>query len=132
MIKTPSKRKKIVLIVEDEKSLREAIANILRLNDFAFFEAKNGKEGVALALSKHPDIILLDLVMPEMDGMTALRKIREDRWGAHAAVIILTNVTATNEHLIDDVITQKPMNYLIKSDWKLHDVVEKIESVLAE
>jgi DNA-binding response OmpR family regulator len=112
---------KTILIVEDEKSLREAIVDILRLKNFLPLEAKNGKEGVKLALSKHPDLILLDLIMPEMDGMVALKKIREDAWGEKVPIIILTNLSTANE---------QSTHYLIKSDWKLHDIVKKIEEVL--
>ncbi|HTE48775.1 MAG TPA: response regulator [Candidatus Paceibacterota bacterium] len=122
--------KKTILIVEDEKSLREAIADILRRNDFLPLEAVNGKEGVELALSKHPDLILLDLIMPEMDGMTALKNIRADAWGATVPTVILTNLSASNEQLIDDVVTHKPMHYLIKSDWKIHDVIKKVKDIL--
>ncbi len=67
-----------------------------------------------------------------MDGMTALKKIRQDSWGAHVPVIILTNVSATSEQLVDDMVTNKPMNYLIKSDWKIHDVVKKVEKILVK
>jgi len=119
-----------ILIVEDEESLRGAIVDVLRFKNFIPLEAKNGKEGVEIALSKHPDLILLDLVMPVMDGMTAFKKIREDAWGAKVPVIILTNLSATNEQLVDDMVTHKPMHYLIKSDWKIHDVMYKIEEVL--
>jgi DNA-binding response OmpR family regulator len=122
--------KKTILVVEDEKTLREAVVDILRLKNFNPIEAKNGKEGVEVALKEHPDLILLDLVMPEMDGMTAFKKIRKDAWGAHVPVIILTNLSDANQHLVDDVLTHKPMNYLIKSDWKLLDVVKKVEEVL--
>jgi len=121
---------KTILIVEDEKSLRDAIVDILRLKKFNPFEAKDGKEGVEIALAQHPDLILLDLLMPVMDGMTALKKIREDTWGAQVPVIILTNLSATKEQLVEDMVTHKPMHYLIKSDWKLHDVVKKIDEVL--
>ena len=124
------KTQKTVLIVEDEKSPRSAMADILRLKGFLPLEAKNGLEGVKIALSEHPDMILLDLIMPEMDGMTALKKIREDSWGAHAPVIILTNVSATSEKIVEDMVTHKPINYLIKSDWKIHDVVDKISGLL--
>jgi CheY-like chemotaxis protein len=120
---------KTILIVEDEKSLRDAVVDILHLNKYKTLEAKNGIEGVEIALAKHPDMILLDLIMPEMDGMTALKKIREDDWGANVPVIILTNVSATNEQLVEDMVTHKPLNYLIKSDWKLHDVADKIKKV---
>ena len=117
-------------MVEDEKSLRDAIVGVLHRNNFLSLEAENGKEGVKLALSKHPNVILLDLLMPIMDGMTALKKIRADSWGVNVPVIILTNLSANNDRLVDDVVTQRPMNYLIKSDWKLSDVVRKIEKVL--
>ena len=122
---------KTILVVEDEKSLRDAIVDILHRKSFLSLEAENGKEGVESALKNHPDAILLDLLMPVMDGMTALKKIRQDAWGAHVPVIILTNLSANNEQLVEDVVTHKPMNYLIKSDWKLIDVVKKIEKVLA-
>jgi CheY-like chemotaxis protein len=124
------KTQKTILVVEDEKSLREAIVDILKIKNFQTLEAKNGKEGVDLALGKHPDLILLDLIMPEMDGMTVLKNIRQDSWGKKVPVIILTNLSATSEQLIEDMVTHKPIHYLIKSDWKLHDVVEKIEKIL--
>lgn len=120
------KIQKTILVIEDEKSLRGAIADILRLKEFSSLEARNGREGVELALLNHPDLILLDLIMPEMDGMTALRKIREDEWGGKVPIIILSNLSATSEHPADDAVTQ----YLIKSDWKLHAIVKKIEEIL--
>lgn len=123
---------KKVLVVEDEKTLREAVVDILRLKNFEALEAGNGREGVSTALSEHPDLILLDLIMPEMDGMTALKEIRKDPWGAHVPVIILTNLSATKEQLVEDMVTHKPMHYLIKSDWKLHDVILKIEDILKQ
>ena len=124
------KTQKTILIVEDEKILRDAIVDILHLKNFLSLEAKNGVEGVALALEKHPDLILLDLILPEMDGMTAFKKIREDAWGEKVPVIILTNLSATNEQLVEDMVTHKPMHYLVKSDWKIHDVEYKIEEIL--
>lgn len=124
------KTQKKILVVEDEKSIREAIVDVLRRRNFLPLVAINGKEGVEVALSERPDLILLDLIMPEMDGMTALELIRKNEWGAHVPVVILTNLSATNERLVDDMVTHKPMNYLIKSDWKIHDVVDKIEKIL--
>ena len=124
------KKQKTILIIEDEKSIREAIVDVLNRKNFLPLEAKNGREGVELALSKHPDLILLDLIMPEMDGMTALKKIRADVWGADVPVIILTNLSATSEKLVEDMVTHKPLHYLVKSDWKIHDVVDKIEEIL--
>ncbi|MFA6414868.1 MAG: response regulator [Candidatus Paceibacterota bacterium] len=121
------KTQKTILIIEDEKSLRGALVDILHRKGFFSLEARNGREGVDLALGNHPDLILLDLIMPEMDGNTALKKIREDAWGKEVPTIILTNLSATNELSANDAVT----HYLIKSDWKLHDIVRKIEEILA-
>ncbi len=74
------KKQKKILVVEDEKNLREAIRDVLRAENFSTLEAKNGKEGIKIALKERPDLILLDLLMPEMDGMTAFEKIRKDTW----------------------------------------------------
>src|SRR3990167_1477192 len=120
---------KTVLIVEDEKDIREALRDALQDKNYSVLEAKDGGEGVSMALERHPDLILLDLLMPEMDGMTALKHIREDTWGKNALVIILTNVNASKEQIIEDMVTGKPLEYLIKSDWKIYDVIEKIEKV---
>jgi DNA-binding response OmpR family regulator len=124
-------KQKKILVVEDEQSIRTAIVDTLQeTKKFLPIEAENGKEGVELALSKHPDLILLDLVMPEMDGMTALKKIREDAWGSSVPVIIYTNLSATNEQLVEDMVNNRPAYYLVKSDWKLSDIVDKIEDIL--
>ena len=124
------KKQKTVLIVEDEKSLRGAMVDILCIKNFIPIFAKNGREGVELALSKHPDLILLDLVMPEMDGTAALTAIRADDWGKNVPIIILTNLRTTNDQIIADAMTHNPTYYLVKSDCKLHDIVKKIEVVL--
>ncbi|HSE56806.1 MAG TPA: response regulator [Candidatus Paceibacterota bacterium] len=121
---------KTILIVEDEKDIREALRDVLENNQYLVLEAKNGKEGVTAALEHHPDLILLDLLMPEMDGMAALTTIRSDVWGKDAPVIILTNLNANNEHLVADVVSHKPLYYLIKSDWNIGDVLKKIEETL--
>lgn len=120
-------RKKTILVVEDEKSLRDAIVDILHFREFIHIdEAKNGKEGLKSALLNHPDIILLDLIMPDMDGATALKKIREDSWGKNVPVIILTNLSSRTEEGTSNPLTQ----YLIKSDWKIHDIAGRIEDIL--
>ena len=121
---------KKILIIEDERSLSEALVDILRIKHFLPIAAQNGKIGLKLALKEHPQLILLDLIMPEMDGIETFKMIRKDVWGAHVPIIILTNLNATNEQFVADVATQKSTYYLIKSDWKLHDIVKKIDDIL--
>lgn len=117
--------KKKILIVEDEPSLRNALCDKLTLEGFAAIEAKNGEEGLDVALREHPDLILLDVVMPVMDGMTMLSKLRVDVWGKDVKIIVLTNLS-------DITVTHSSYDYLVKSDWGIEDVIERVRARLNE
>ncbi len=119
-----------ILIVDDEISLLNALRDKLTHENFVTLEAKNGEEGLALALSAHPDLILLDIVMPKMDGMTMLKKLREDAWGKNVKVIMLSNLSDMKN--VVDAIQQESYDYLVKSDWKLEDVVTKVREKLKQ
>lgn len=121
---------KTILIVEDEAPIRKVLGDVLKKQNFAILEAGNGQEGVAKALGKHPDLILLDIRMPIMDGMEALKVIRKDHWGQKVPVIILTNLSADSEEMVQTMVAERPDFYLIKSDWKMDDVVKKVKEVL--
>lgn len=116
--------KQKILIVEDESSQRIALADTFVREDFHVFAAKDGSEGLVVALREHPDLTLIDIVMPVMDGITMLSKLREDVWGKNAKVIMLTNLSDALEHGSYD--------YLVKSDWKLEDVVARVRARLDE
>ena len=125
-------KQKTILVVEDDDNIREIILKTLEMGKYQSLVAKNGKEGVEVALEKHPDLILLDLLMPVMGGMEAFKQIRKDTWGETVPVVILTNLNATNEDLVEDIVTLKPAFYLIKSDWRVNTVIQKIEEILAK
>lgn len=122
--------KKKVLIVEDEESMLDALSDYLETQDFTTLMARNGEEGLGIALREHPDLILLDILMPKMDGMIMLQKLREDEWGKNAPVIILTNVNPNANTIINSVLQNEPAYYLVKSDVKLEGIVDKIKDVL--
>ena len=120
---------KKIMIVEDEAPLRNAIADILVFEGFTVFQAKNGQEGLDMALAQHPDLILLDLMMPVMDGLTMLEKLRTDAdYGAHAAVILLTNINDPEK--VAQATEAGSYDFLVKSDWNIEDVVKKIKTRL--
>ena len=125
--------KKTILVVEDEISLLNALRDKLARENFAVLEAKNGEEGLEVALREHPDLILLDIVMPKMDGMTMLRKLRsENEWGKSVPVVILTNLTSADDQRNRDITELEPAYYLVKTDLKLDDVVAKVKERLGE
>ena len=120
---------KKVLIVEDEAPLRNAVSDILSFEGFDVFQAKNGQEGLDTAIKERPDIILLDLMMPIMDGLTMLEKLREDQeYGKTAAVILLTNINDPEK--VAMATEAGSYDFLVKSDWNIEDVVKKIKGRL--
>lgn len=121
---------KKILIVEDEQDMLDALTDKFTREGFETLQAKDGIEGLEVALKDHPDLILLDIVMPKMDGMTMMKKLREDEWGKNVPIIILTNLSATDEKLIEGMVKGEPSYYLVKSDWKIKDVVEKVKETL--
>jgi len=121
---------KRILIVEDEESMLNAISDYLTSQEFVTLLARDGEEGLGIALKEHPDLILLDILMPKMDGMIMLQKLRDDEWGKKAPVIILTNVSPSANSVIDSVLRNEPAYYLVKSDVKLEGIVDKVKEVL--
>ncbi len=66
-----------ILVIEDYPDIRQLLSSLLRKKGYEVIEAENGKEGLLLASQKHPDLILMDLALPEMDGVEAARRIHE-------------------------------------------------------
>ena len=124
--------KEKILIVEDEMSQRKALVDKFTREGFHVLEARDGEEGFNVALTQHPHIILLDIVMPKMDGMTMLKKLRqENTWGKSVPVILLTNLSADDDKIIQGVAADEPAYYLVKSNWAINDVVEKVKERLS-
>ncbi len=123
-------RKKI-LIIEDEMSQRKALMDKFTREGFSVLEARDGEEGLRIALSDRPNLILLDIIMPVMDGMTMLKKLRQENdWGKNVPVTLLTNLNPYNGK-VDKVITgEEPAYYLVKSNWTINEVVEKVKARL--
>lgn len=119
---------KTILIVEDEAPMLNVLADNLEAEGFAVLRAANGVEGLERALSGHPDLVLLDIMMPQMNGFTMLEKLRADEWGKKVPVIILTNFGDNEkvaEALADDV-----SEYFVKSDIKLEEVIARVKQKL--
>jgi CheY-like chemotaxis protein len=120
---------KTILIIEDDIALRTALTEKLFQEKYTTLSAQNGEEGLTLALQKHPDLILLDILMPKMDGMNVMKKLREDEWGSSVPIFIFTNVDP-NDHMLTNVMKDHPTYYIIKSNTTLEEIVEKIKDIL--
>jgi len=119
---------KRVLIVEDEPDIREAMAEAVADAGFGVSTAENGQIGYEKAIEEKPDLILLDIVMPIMNGHETLQKLRQDPWGQHAKVLMLTsmddvkNIATAHEGGITD--------YLIKAHSSLDELVSKVRGTI--
>jgi len=119
---------KKILVVDDEPALLAALVDKLTLEGFVVLSAKDGQDGLEVALRDHPDLILLDVILPVMDGMTMLFELRKDSWGKSIPVILLTNLSEPEK--ISESLRQGVTDYLVKSDWKLEDIVKKVKKNL--
>ncbi len=119
-----------IAVVEDEEIMSESLKGELEDAGFEVVIAPDGESGLALVLKDMPDLVLLDIVMPKMDGMTMLKKLRESgEFGAHLPVILLTNLNA-DDKVMGGVTKNEPSYYLVKSDYKVEDVVQKVKETL--
>ena len=118
-----------ILIVDDERDLRVALRLSLEAAGFTVIEATDGIEGLATAEQMRPDLILLDITMPNMNGHQMLRAIRSKPWGRHIHIILLSN--ADDPRNVTQGITLRGNDYLIKSQTSLEDIVKKVKQHLA-
>lgn len=124
-METPVKK---ILIVEDEFALSDTLKEVLLIEGFIVFVAKDGEEGLDLALREQPDLILLDIILPRMDGLAMLKRLRADERGKDVKVILLTNLSGTKE--VAEAVELGAYEFLVKSDWKLDDVVAMVKKEL--
>lgn len=118
----------LLLVVEDEAVLRRLLVMTLRAEGFTVIEAVDGAEGITLACKRRPNLILLDIIMPEVNGMEMLQRLRKDPWGKKADVILLTNLG--DDESIKRAKDFGVTDYFIKSDWPLDELAHEIKAKL--
>ncbi len=118
--------KKKILIVDDEQFIRESYQELLTQEGYDVTVAKDGQEGFDLAIQQKPDLILMDIKMPVMDGFTAFEKLKSN--SIFVPVIFLTNIGDT-EHVLE-AKEAAATSFLIKSNIKPEDLFSEIKRVL--
>jgi len=119
---------KKILIIEDETNLREALKDKFSMEGYQVIEARDGTEGVSLAKSMSPDIILLDIIMPKENGLDALKEIRNTASLIAVPVFMLTNLSEESSQKITSDLGANA--YLVKSDIKIDDLIGKVKAIL--
>jgi DNA-binding response OmpR family regulator len=124
-----SKDSKTILAVEDESNLLGVLVEGLKGWGFTAFGATDGEEGLKLALRERPDLILLDILMPKMNGLEMFAVLRRHPWGKRVPVIFLTNVSETDT-VTPAVLANGPTSYLVKTEWEIDKVLQRIQDTL--
>jgi len=119
---------KTILIIEDDKFLRELVARKLLNEAYEVSEAVDGEEGIKKIKEEKPDLILLDLILPGIDGFEVLSKMKEDPALASIPVIILSNLGQKDD--VEKGLKMGAIDYLIKAHFTPGEIIEKIKVAL--
>lgn len=120
---------KTILFIEDEQALQKTIGDRLSQEGYEIIPALDGEIGLNLAEIKKPDLILLDLILPKLQGLEVLKKLKEDIITKDIPVIILTNLEEMEN--VNKALELGATTYLVKANYSLEEVVEKIKNILS-
>lgn len=119
---------KKILVVEDELALSQVLSDRFTQEGFDVQTAADGEEGLKKATGWKPDLVLLDIVMPKMDGMTMLHALRKTPEGKTMPVILLTNLSDTED--VYEAMANGVYDFLVKSHWDLDDLIHEVRAKL--
>ena len=119
-----------ILVVDDMAVFREPIAAALRQKGYQTMCAGTGKEALGAARQKRPDLILLDVAMPEMDGLTFMKAMQGDPYLQGVPVVLLTAIAERDS--VVEAVELGAKEYLLKSQFSLDEMADRIESCLGQ
>lgn len=125
----PANKSKI-LIIEDDSFLLTMYATKFELENYQVVTAEDGERGLKLAQKEKPDIILLDVLLPKLNGFEVLKGLKEDDKTKDIKVILLTNLSQRGE--VQQGLSLGAVDYLIKAHYMPSEVVEKVDKILAK
>lgn len=118
--------KKKILVIEDEATLQKALDDVLSQEGFEVFSATDGIIGLEVAKKEKPDLVLLDIILPKMDGFEVLSKLKAS--DENTPVVILTNLSDLSD--VQKALDLGATTYLVKADYHLNEVIQKIKEIL--
>jgi CheY-like chemotaxis protein len=115
-----------VLIVEDEKPIRELLNDFLSDEGYDTLLAENGQRGVEIAREEQPDLVLMDLMLPLLDGVAAMRALKEDPETSEIPVVVMSANTVLLLHLSDQLLADETLRKPFDLDQVLHVIQSRI------
>jgi DNA-binding response OmpR family regulator len=121
---------KKILVIDDDQFFSKTLEAALPAGKYTLFSAEDGEMGLEKLKTEKPDLIILDLMMPKLDGTAFLKKLQEDKDLPKVPVLVSSNLSSVKK--ISDVMSMGAVGYVIKSDESLQSIVQDIERVLGE
>lgn len=121
---------KKILVIDDDQFFSKTLGAALPKDRYELVQAEDGEVGLAKLKSEKPDLIILDLMMPKLDGTEFLKKLQESKDLPKVPVLVSSNLSSVKK--ISDVMAMGAVGYVIKSDESLESIVQDIERVLGE
>ena len=119
-----------VLLIEDDNFLIDIYKTKFEMEGFKVSVSDNGESGLEDVKKKKPDVVLLDILLPKMDGFAVLKKMKEDKDIKDIPVILLTNLGQKDD--VDKGLKLGAVDYLIKAHYKPSETVDKVKKVLGK
>lgn len=121
---------KKILLIEDESVLRKTLGDVLTQEGYKIIVAEDGERGLELSKTEKPDLILLDLILPKMNGFEVLESLKKDEFTKDIPVVVLTNLEGSDG--ISKVIELGATAYLVKAEYSLEELIGKIKHALGD
>lgn len=120
---------KKILFIEDESALQRSLGDSLRKEGYEVVSALDGEIGLRLAQTEKPDLILLDIILPKVDGFEVFKALKENPKTKNIPAIILTNLERMED--VEKALELGATTYLVKADYDLKEVIEKVRQSLS-
>ncbi len=121
---------KKILFIEDESTLQNTFKDVLRENGYEIISALDGEIGLKSAKSAKPDLIILDIILPKINGLDVLKSLKGDEETKDVPVIILTNLENIED--VNKSIELGASAYLVKAQYTMKDLVKKVKEALGD
>ena len=118
-----------ILVAEDDKLISNSLCEALKTAGYEPTPAYDGEEAVAKSKESPPDLLLLDIMMPKLDGISVLWELKANPQTAKIPVVVLTNIG--DVETISKIVEAGAVDYLLKSDQSVDDIIQKVKDVLA-
>ena len=120
---------KKILFIEDESTLQKTVDEFLENKGYEIKGATDGQLGVKMAKKFQPDLILLDLILPKMNGFEVIKTLKKDKETRNIPIIVLTNLEGSED--VEKAISLGAKTYLVKANYELSEIAEKIKKSLS-